>query len=138
MAAAIFDRSSSPSRPHPRFERASSRRTDVRLKRRQLLQALGLGGLSGLLRNNAVARADGMTFPSRIVFYVQPHGHIPNAWNMPIPGGPTDQFAARSLLDAGPTDLSPTLQPLFAFRDRLLAIEGLSHTSALADIANVM
>jgi hypothetical protein len=35
-------------------------------------------------------------------------------------------------------DLSPTLRPLYAYRDRLLAIEGLSHTSALADIAQVM
>ena len=56
---------------------------------------------------------------------------------MAIPGGPTDQFAERSLLDLQPSDFSPTLQPLYAFRDRLLAIEGLSHTSALADIAAV-
>jgi hypothetical protein len=56
---------------------------------------------------------------------------------MAIPGGPTDQYAERSLLDLQPTDFSPTLQPLYAFRDRLLAIEGLSHTSALADIAAV-
>ena len=56
---------------------------------------------------------------------------------MAIPGGPTDQFAERSLVDLAPGDLSPTLQPLYPFRDRLLAIEGLSHTSALADIAAV-
>jgi hypothetical protein len=79
-----------------------------------------------------------MTFPSRIVFYVQPHGHIPNAWNMAIPGGPTDRVAERSLLDLEPSDFSPTLAPLYAFRDRLLAIEGLSHTSTLVDIADVM
>ena len=71
------------------------------------------------------------------MFYVQPHGHIPDAWNMAIPGGPTDQFAERSLLDLQLTDFSPTLQPLYAYRDRLLAIEGLSHTSALVDIADV-
>jgi Protein of unknown function (DUF1552) len=110
----------------------------VRMRRRQLLQALGLGGLASLFHRGSIARADPPAFPSRIVFYVQPHGHIPNAWNMPIPGGPTDQFAERSLLDLQPTDFSPTLQPLYAYRDRLLAIEGLSHTSALADIADVM
>jgi Protein of unknown function (DUF1552) len=110
----------------------------VRIRRRQLLQALGLGGLASLFHRGSIARADAPVFPSRIVFYVQPHGHIPNAWNMPIPGGPTDQFAERSLLDLQSTDFSPTLQPLYSYRDRLLAIEGLSHTSALADIADVM
>jgi hypothetical protein len=114
----------------------------VRFRRRQLLQALGLGGLStifpSLARRGALARADGVSFPSRIVFYVQPHGHIPNAWNMPIPGGAIDQVAERSLLALQQADFSPTLQPLYAFRDRLLAIEGLSHTSALVDIADVM
>jgi hypothetical protein len=110
----------------------------VRVQRRQLLQALGLGGLASLFHRGSLARADAPAFPSRIVFYVQPHGHIPNAWNMPIPGGPTDQFAERSLVGLQPTDFSPTLQPLYGFRDRLLAIEGLSHTSALADIAGVM
>jgi hypothetical protein len=109
----------------------------VRIRRRQLLQALGLGGLASLFHRGSIARADAPTFPSRVVFYVQPHGHIPDAWNMAIPGGPTDQFAQRSLLDLQTTDFSPTLQPLYAFRDRLLAIEGLSHTSALADIAAV-
>jgi Protein of unknown function (DUF1552) len=109
----------------------------VRIRRRQLLQALGLGGLASLFHRNSVARADGLSSPSRIVFYVQPHGHIPDAWNMGIPGGPTDQFAERSLLDLQASDFSPTLLPLYGFRDRLLAIEGLSHTSALADIAAV-
>ena len=72
------------------------------------------------------------------MFYVQPHGHIPSAFNMPIPGAPTDQFAELSLANLAQSELSPTLQPLYAYRDRLLAIEGLSHTSALADIAAVM
>jgi hypothetical protein len=110
------------------------------LRRRQLLQALGLGALSGVFRRERAALADAPATappPARIVFYVQPHGHIPNAWNMPIPAGPSDQFAERSLLDLEAGDLSPTLRPLYAFRDRLLAIEGLSHTSALADIAAV-
>lgn len=109
----------------------------MRIRRRQLVQALGLGGLASLFHRSSIARADGMSAPARIVFYVQPHGHIPDTWNMDIPGGPTDQFAERSLLDLQPSDFSPTLQPLYGFRDRLLAIEGLSHTSALADIAGV-
>jgi hypothetical protein len=110
----------------------------VKLERRHVLQALGLGAVSSFLHGRSTAHADPTTFPSRIVLYVQPHGHIPNAWNMNIPGGPTDKFAERSLLDLTPDDFSPTLRSLHPFRDRLLAIEGLSHTSALADIAAVM
>jgi hypothetical protein len=109
----------------------------MKIHRRQLLKALGLGGIASLFHRGSIARAGVPEFPSRIVFYVQPHGHIPNAWNMPIPGGASDQFAERSLLDLAPGDFSPTLAPLYAYRDRLLAIEGLSHTSALADIAAV-
>jgi len=111
----------------------------VNLRRRQLLQGLGLGVGAGLgvFSRERSALAGAPAAPSRIVFYVQPHGHIPNAWNMAIPGGPADQFAERSLLDLDAADLSPTLRPLYGYRDRLLAIEGLSHTAALADIAAV-
>jgi hypothetical protein len=79
-------------------------------------------------------------FPSRIVFYVQPHGHVPAAWNMTIPNAPPpDQFAQMSLAAlTQATVLSQPLPPLFPFRDRLLVIEGLSHTAALADIAAVL
>ena len=110
----------------------------MKFNRRQLLQALGLGAVSSVIRGEPVARAGAPTFPTRIVFYVQPHGHIPNAFNMAIPGGSTTQFASMPLANFAQADLSPTLQPLYAYRDRLLAIEGLSHTSALADIAATM
>ena len=110
------------------------------MRRRQFLQALGLSALATTLRSGPAARvalADD-TSPRRIVFYVQPHGNIPNAWNMPIPGGPTDAYAERALHDLSPEDMSPTLRAFHPFRDRILAIEGLSHTAALADIAAVM
>jgi hypothetical protein len=110
----------------------------VKLNRRQLLQAVGLGAASSLIRGEPVARAGAPTFPTRIVLYVQPHGHIPNAITMAVPGGPTDQVASLPLAGLAQSDLSPTLRPLYAYRDRLLAIEGLSHTSALADIAAIM
>ena len=76
----------------------------MRLKRRQLLQALGLGALSSVIRGEPVARAGGPTFPSRIVFYVQPHGHIPNAWKMDIPNGAASQLGERSLTDLAQAD----------------------------------
>jgi hypothetical protein len=109
----------------------------VLLKRRQVLQALGLGAAATMLGSTRSAHADSPSFPSRIVFYIQPHGHIPKAWNMDIPGGATDQFAERPLAALAATDLSPTLRPLYAFRERMIAIEGISHTSVLADIAQI-
>ena len=105
--------------------------------RRRLLKALGLGAAAGLVRGGTPARAGAPAFPSRLVLYVQPHGHIPNAWKMDLPGAAPGAFAQRPLAGLAQGDLSPTLQPLYAFRDRLLAIEGLAHTSALADIEAV-
>ncbi len=108
------------------------------MQRRQFLQALGMGTLATALGSGkGSARADD-TSPRRIIFYVQPHGNIPNAWNMQIPGGPRDAYAERSLHDLQPSDFSPTLRALHPYRDRILAIEGLAHTVALADIAAVM
>lgn len=107
----------------------------MKMHRRQLMQALGFGALASMVQRGA--HADQPETPSRIVFYVQPHGNIPNAWNMPIPDGPTDAFAQRSLADLAPEDFSPTLRPFHAFRKRILAIEGLSHTAAIADLAAV-
>jgi hypothetical protein len=110
----------------------------MRINRRQLLKALGLAGLGGgLAVRRPRARAADSTPPARVVFFVQPHGHIPNAWNMPIPGVPDDQFSERSLVDLAPEDFSEVLRPLHPFRERLLAIEGLAHTSVLADLAEI-
>jgi hypothetical protein len=110
------------------------------LRRRQFLKALGLGALASLVQHGRLARANPATFPSRIVFYVQPHGHIPAAWNMAIPNAPPPtRYAEMPLATfSQATDLAQPLQPLFPFRDRLLVIEGLSHTAALADIAAVL
>jgi hypothetical protein len=112
----------------------------MRVNRRQLLKALGFGALTTLGGRSPLAFAGpgGATSPSRVVFFVTPHGHVPNAWTMPIPGAPATGFAERSLVDLAPADLSDVLRPLHPFRKRLLAVEGLSHTSVLADIAEVM
>lgn len=104
------------------------------MRRRQLLKALGLGALAGLLRSPPARGGDG-TFPTRVVFFVQPHGHVPSAWTLPIPGAPPTLLASRSLAELAPGELPEVLRPLHPFRSRLLVIEGLSHTAALADIA---
>jgi hypothetical protein len=111
----------------------------MRFRRRQFLQALGLGAAAALVPRGRGAHAGPTTPPSRIVFYVQPHGHIPAVWNMNIPGAPPlTQYAETSLSSlTDPTDLCEPLQALFPYRDKILVIEGLSHTAALADIAAV-
>ena len=109
----------------------------MKLDRRRLCKALGLGTLSGLAAGPSRALAGAAPPPSRIVFFVQPHAHVPVAWNMAIPGGPTDRLAERSLVDLAPADFGEALRPLHAFRERLLVVEGLAHTSVLMDIAEL-
>ncbi|MBL8613834.1 MAG: DUF1552 domain-containing protein [Myxococcales bacterium] len=108
----------------------------MRLHRRQMLQALGLGAVGALFAESRSARAGAPAFPTRVVFYVQPHGHVPRAFKMDAPG-PAGAVAERALGSLAEADLSPTLRPLHRYRSRILALEGLSHTSALADIAEV-
>jgi Protein of unknown function (DUF1552) len=109
------------------------------LNRRQLLKALGLGALATVTAApRSAVRADVAAPPKRIVFFLTPHGLVPKSWMMPIPGGPTDQFAERPLADLAAADFSEVLRPLHPFRSRILPIEGLSHTSVLADIAGVL
>ena len=112
------------------------------INRRQLLKALGLGAFSTIAAGSPVALAgpgaDPGQGPSRIVFFVTPHGLVPDSWTMPIPGGPTAAFAERALTGLAPADFSTVLRPLHPYRDRLLAIEGLAHATVLADIAEIM
>lgn len=112
----------------------------MRIRRRQLLKAVGLGALSSLVSGtgNLSARAGETSYPSRIVFFVTPHGHVPKAWNMQVPGSPLAAFSELALGPLAAEDMSEVLRPLHAYRDRLLVTEGLSHTSVLADIAGVM
>ncbi len=107
------------------------------MRRRQLLKALGLGALASVLPRGRIARADEVAFPSRIVFFVTPHGHIPKGWNIDIPGASANAYAERSLVEMSEANFSEGLRPFYAYRDRMLAIEGLSHTSVLADIAEI-
>src|SRR5450432_2260050 len=79
------------------FSDATDRGESMRLHRRQWLKALGLGALSNFALRNRVAFADPPISPSRVVFFVQPHGHVPSGWNMAMPGLPTDRFAERAL-----------------------------------------
>ncbi len=110
------------------------------LHRRQLLKALGLGALAAPAL--ASPRLVGLhplfhTPPKRIVFFVQPHGHVPSSWA--AAGGDLAhvRFLEYRLDTVAQADFCPVLQPLYAYRNRMLAIEGLAHTAALADIAGI-
>jgi hypothetical protein len=104
----------------------------VRLHRRQLLKALGLGALT----SPSLVLAGPTAPPRRIVFFVQPHGHVPSSWKMPVQTSST-AFSEYRLSSVAEGDFCPVLRPLYALRERVLAIEGLAHTAALADIATI-
>jgi hypothetical protein len=103
----------------------------MRLHRRQLLRALGLGALVG----PRWAVAQQREFPTRVVFFVQPHGHVPSSWQMSTGGARLTAFSEHPLGKLAEPELSEVLRPLFPWRDKVLAIDGLAHTAALESIA---
>ncbi len=107
------------------------------LRRRQLLQALGMGGLASLLGSNRTKAAPDEV-AKRVVFFVTPHGHPPKSWVMPVPDGSTTAVAERALAPLARDELSTVLQPLHPFRDRLLVLEGLSDTVNLANLSDAL
>lgn len=111
------------------------------IKRRQLLKALGMGGLASLVSLGASRRsraADAATPPKRVVFFITAHGHTPNSWMMPIPGGSDSVVSERPLTPVTRDELGLMLRPLHPFRDRLLVVEGLSNTVNLANISDAL
>lgn len=107
------------------------------MNRRQLLRALGLGGLATLPALAGRGRSTAGPVPppaTRVVFFVTAHGHVPSSWMMPVPGGSDQAVAVRPLAPLAVEDWSPVLRPLHAFRDRLLVVEGLSNPVNLANI----
>ncbi len=110
------------------------------MKRRHLLKALGMGGLASLITLGArrSRAAEPAPSPKRVVFFVTAHGHTPNSWTMPIPGGSVTDVAERPLTPLAQDELGLMLRPLHPFRDRLLVVEGLSNTVNLANIAEAL
>jgi hypothetical protein len=101
--------------------------------RRRFLQALGLGaaaiGSSGISFGSTPARAGGPTPPpTRVVFFITPHGTVWNQWKMPI-AGPANVFGERSITSLGAGDWPEILAPLASYQNDLLVVEGLSRTT---------
>ncbi|MBA2541716.1 MAG: DUF1552 domain-containing protein, partial [Deltaproteobacteria bacterium] len=94
------------------------------------------GGLASLLGSSSrTSRAAETAPPTRVVFFVTAHGHTPNSWVMPVPGGSTTDVAERALTPLAVDEFSTLLQPLHPFRDRLLVVEGLANTINLVNLA---
>ncbi len=112
----------------------------MKLDRRQLMKAIGLSGLGGVgmsALHDRRAQASGSAEPMRVVFFVTPHGHVPNAWRMPVLGPNTDVYTEHALGPLAQSDFGTMLRPLYPLRQHLIAIEGLTRTSVLANLAQV-
>lgn len=102
--------------------------------RRRFLQLLGIGGPAALLLPSLMAqraRAGGATFPTRVVFFITPHGTVWRNWKMDRPDLPTDRVVEVPL--ASSADLGTILAPLDGHRDRLLVVEGLARAGYYQD-----
>ena len=107
------------------------------LSRRRLLAVLGLSGtalaLPSLGPRSRARGADGA--PVRVVFFITPHGTVPDQWRMRRMGSATDYS-----YDLGPVpeaEWSPILRPLYDYRDDLLVVDGLAKTTAYAEIKRI-
>lgn len=99
-------------------------------RRAFLRHALRLGGASALALGLGPGTASAAPRPKRILFCVQMHGFFhPNLQLVP----PGKVAADAYELDLDPTRLSPILEPLSPWTDRLLVLDGLSLNSAIAD-----
>jgi hypothetical protein len=103
----------------------------VSADRRKLLKALGFGSLFPAFSRPAKASAS--VPPPRVVFFIQPHGHVPKGWTFPnIPTA--NVVVQRPINTLKVSDFNVALQSLHPFREKLLAVEGLCHTSVQSDV----
>ncbi|HJL17641.1 MAG TPA: DUF1552 domain-containing protein [Sandaracinaceae bacterium LLY-WYZ-13_1] len=113
-----------PSRPRPR----------LRPTRRTFLTALGLGGAGLLLPSLGGRRTIAEdSIPKRFLLLWSAHGTVRSQWKIDRPGLPTDRDVSFDLGSLTEAEMSPILRPLHRHRDKLLVLEGLAQTSALAD-----
>lgn len=108
----------------------------MKFDRRRFLAALGLGaGTLALpsLRTPARASADD---PVRVVFYVTPHGTVPNRWRMRQAGMDGSDYD-YDLTGRAEGEWSEILRPLYRHRQKLLVVDNLARTTAYGEIHRV-
>ncbi|KIG19479.1 Tat (Twin-arginine translocation) pathway signal sequence domain protein [Enhygromyxa salina] len=107
------------------------------LRRRQFLQAAGVGGASLFLpsisRNSHAGPNDGP--PCRLVVFFHEHGVYYDSWKMRLPNSPASdlldfEFELGGLTQA---EFSPILAPLHGHRDKMIVLDGLAYLTAMSD-----
>ncbi len=101
---------------------------NARLRRRQILQTLGLG-TGSLFLPSLLPRARGGGSPAgapmRIVFLQTYHGLLYRSWSMRPGGAPQSGAWERDLGGLEPEEFSDILAPLHPVRDKMLVLDGL-------------
>lgn len=109
------------------------------INRRRFLTAMGLASGS-LFLPSLMPRAKGAPGdpPKRLIVLVTQHGGWMPTWGMNPAANPTDSTWEQDLVGMTAEEFSPSLAPLHPWRDRMIAIEGLSMVSGDIDPAGVL
>lgn len=107
-------------------------RSPIILDRRRFLSALGLTAGSLMLPSFPGRRAFAQGSPTRVIFYITPHGTVPGRWQMRQPGRDGEEYD-YSLSGLGESDFSDILRPLHRHRDQLLVVDGLARMVTYAE-----
>jgi len=109
------------------------------MNRRRFLTAMGLASGSLFLPSlNRQARGAAGDAPTRLIVLVSQHGGWMPTWAMNPAGQPSDQVWEQDLTTMDASEFSASLAPLHPWRDRMVAIEGLSMVSGDIDPAGVL
>ncbi len=112
--------------------------------RRRFLRALGLGGVglagggaawsilerAGLLPEGRAAAGGAEPPPTRVVFFITPHGTVWDSFHMNVPGL-TAATSRASLVGLPDSTWSTILRPLAPHANDLMVVEGLARTAAI-------
>ncbi|MFO7567888.1 MAG: DUF1552 domain-containing protein, partial [Enhygromyxa sp.] len=107
------------------------------LRRRQFLQAAGLGGASLFLpsveRRSHAGPGDGP--PLRLVVFFHEHGVYYDNWKMRLPNSPDSELLdfEFALAGLGVEEFSPILAPLYEHRANMIVLDGLAYLTAMSD-----
>ncbi|GAB4203112.1 MAG: hypothetical protein OHK0013_16940 [Sandaracinaceae bacterium] len=117
--------------------------TRLRFDRRRFLQAMGISGLAlanGTLSLPNRARAGGVVPPTRVVFFITPHGTVWRHWKMPIVGAPSARpleaptvGGERPLAGMAEGDWPEILRPLAMHASKLQIVEGFTQVTTFVN-----
>ncbi|MCA9689267.1 MAG: DUF1552 domain-containing protein [Myxococcales bacterium] len=107
------------------------------MRRRQFLQAAGVGGASLFLPSiegrGIAGPSDGP--PCRLVVFFHEHGVYYDNWKMRLPSSPQSDLLdfEFGLGNVGVNEFSPILAPLFDHRSDMIVLDGLAYLTAMSD-----